>query len=450
MMWSRSHSPETRGARKESRWRLALALAGYNLLLVPLLPVLAGWLLWRLAVRRKVLGCWRHRLGLTPRLARGGGPRVWLHAVSAGEMAAVRPVLDALRASLPDGHFAISTVTPAGMAVGRRGCQGADAFFYLPFDLCPSMAAAVCRLRPGLVVVTEKELWPNFLGLARLAGAAVLVVNGRVSDRMMGRASWAGGVVRWLYGLPHHFCVQSRQDASRLTQLGVPPARVTIAGNTKVDSMSVRDTEAEARLASSLGINGEAQWLVAGSTHPGEEEVVVEAFLRIREAIPGARLLIAPRHLERVAAVSAMLAQRGLSVALRSDAAAGAEEAVVVLDTMGELRAAYGLAAAAFVGGTLVPVGGHNLLEPVAAGRAVLFGPHTENCADVADLVLQAGVGFRVSDAEELVQQFIDLVRDTGHQDRIASYGRALIEQQRGAAQRCAAVARALLEARAA
>jgi 3-deoxy-D-manno-octulosonic-acid transferase len=209
--------------------------------------------------------------------------------------------------------------------------------------------------------------------------------------------------------------------------------------------MAERDRALEARLGQEIGVAEGEVWLVAGSTHAGEEEAVVEAFLAIREQLPTARLLLAPRHLERVADVSAVLAERGLTVARRSEGAAS-PEAVVVLDTMGELRAAYALGAACFVGGTLAPIGGHNPLEPAAVGRAALFGPYTANCADVADLVLEAGVRFRVEGAKELAEQFLRIVQDAAWQERLAQEGPALVDSQRGAAQRCANIALALLQ----
>ena len=428
----------------KERRAIQLGLVAYNLGMLLLSPVLLFWLLWRLGVKRKGLGVWRHRLGLVPRPPAEATPRVWLHAVSAGEMGSIKPVLDALRAARPEAYLALSTITPAGMTVAEKTCAAADARFYLPFDWSDCMALALWRVRPHLVVVAEKELWPNLLGLARLYGMSTLVVNGRVSDRMMRRARRARGSVRWLYRLPACFCVQSEVDAARLAELGVPAERVIVAGNTKADAMALRDPAAEAKLAQEIGAAAGEVWLVAGSTHPGEEEIVVEAFARIRAELPAARLLLAPRHITRVAEVSARLTAHGLTVARRSEGVPP-PEAVVLLDTMGELRAAYGLATVGFVGGTLVPIGGHNLLEPVAAGRAVLFGPHTESCADVAELVLQAGVGVRIADAEEMAREFLRLARDAVAQEHVAARGAALIEAQRGAAQRCANVAAALI-----
>jgi len=438
------HSRHLHPKQGPGRLPLALELLAYNLLLVGSFPAMALWLAWRLLVRRKPLGEWQHRLGFVPPSKPGRTPRIWVHAVSAGEIAAAAPVINRLRQVFPGAWIAVSMHTETGMVVAQKTCEDADALFYLPFEWPGCIAAALCRLRPHLIVIVEKELWPNLLGMARLMRARVLVVNGRVSQRMLNRARWGPCFVRWLYRLPHLLCVQSPQDAARLRHLGISSEPLIVAGNTKVDALTHRPGEAEARLARDLAIAGHEVWLVAGSTHMGEEEVVVDAFRRIRDANPSARLLLAPRHLERVPAACAMVAQRGLSVARRTEPNPSRGQ-VIVLDTMGELRTAYGFASAGFVGGTLVPVGGHNLLEPLAAGTAVLFGPHTHNCADVADLVLQSGVGFRVRGAEDLAQEFLRIAADAEVKSQIALRARALIEQQRGAAARCVSAACTLL-----
>ncbi len=437
-------TPVAERRHRPARPRLVLGLVLYNLALLVLSPLLLVWLLSR-AARGKRLGNWRHRLGFVPRAPQTAATRVWLHAVSAGEMAALQPVFARLREALPDAHLVVSTITATGMTVAEKQCAAASARFYLPFDWGDCIALALLRLRPQLIVVTEKELWPNFLGLARLTGAEVLIVNGRVSDRMRARAHRFPWLVRWLHQLPSCLCVQSEEDATRLVAIGVPRERIVVAGNTKADSMAARDLRAEAQLAEALAARPDDLWLVAGSTHPGEEEIVLDAFARVRARLPQARLLLAPRHPDRVAAVCVRLVERGFAVACRTEGAPP-PEAVVVLDTMGELRAAYALGLIGFVGGTLVPIGGHNLLEPVAAGRPVLFGPHTESCADVADLVLEAGVGFRIATAEELAAWFLRLAADAPRRAQFASAGAALVASQQGAAQRCVNIAQALLQ----
>jgi len=425
---------------------LAMKLLAYDLILLAFLPLIAIWLLWRTLVKRKPIGHWRHRFGIVPRLPAGASPRIWVHAVSAGEMAAARPVVAELRRRFPRAGIALSTHTDTGMAVARPTCAEADAIFYFPFDWPDTMAIAMWRLSPQLLVVVEKELWPNFLAVGRLLDARVLVVNGRVSDRMVTRARWVPGFVKWLYRLPDRLCLQSDRDASRLRRLDPASAgRIVVAGNTKADTLAQRDRAAEEKLVRQLGIAPDELWLVAGSTHEGEEEQVVEAFLSIRDQLPQARLLLAPRHPERVAQVSAMVAERGLDVVRRSEGREERPEAVVVLDTMGELRAAYAFAAAGLVGGTLVPIGGHNLLEPPAVGVSVLFGPHTENCADAADLVLEVGVGFRVAGAAELAAEFLRIAANKDLRASISARATRLVAQQRGAAARCVDAAVELL-----
>jgi 3-deoxy-D-manno-octulosonic-acid transferase len=427
---------------------LAAQLLVYDLVLLALVPLAVLWLGWRGAVKRKPVGNILERLGLVPRLPAGRCPRIWIHAVSAGEMAAARPVIAELRRRFPGAGIAVSTHTDTGMALARNICDEVDVLFYLPFDWPDTMVLALWRLRPQLILVVEKELWPNMLALGRLFGARVLAVNGRVSDRMMSRARWLPGFVRWLYRLTDRLCVQSATDAERLRRIAPGSrVRVVVAGNTKADTLAARDRRAEERVAQDIGALDSHLWLVAGSTHPGEEEQIVDAFVKIREKEPRARLLLAPRHVDRVAQVSAMLAQRGLHVVRRSEGREDHAEAVVILDTMGELRAAYALGAAGFVGGTLVAVGGHNLLEPTAVGVASLFGPHTENCSDTADLLSAEGVGFAVGGPEELAREFLRLAGDDARRREIARRAGGLIARQRGASFRCAEVAAELLEA---
>ncbi len=427
--------------------RLALELLAYNLLLLPLLPIMAAWLAWRTIVAHKPIGRWSDRLGLVPSLPPARGPRIWVHAVSAGEMTAAAPVVAELRRRFPQSAIAVSTHTDAGMRMARRSCTAADAFLYLPFDLLAPIGLALLRIRPDLVVIVEKELWPNLLAAARLRGAAVIAVNGRVSDRMVRRARVVPSLVRRLYALVDAICVQSREDADRLRGIGLsgPHPAILLAGNTKVDALADRDLAGELLLADALAASADEKWLVAGSTHPGEEAQVVEAFLAVRAREPSARLLLAPRHLERLPEVFALLAERGLRTVARSEGRPPGSDAVVVLDTMGELRAAYALGSAAFVGGTLVPIGGHNLLEPPAVGVPVMFGPHTENCADTADLLLGAGVGLRVSDAAALAAEFLGIARDPGRRAALAQRAEELVNAQRGASARCVSAAAELL-----
>jgi tetraacyldisaccharide 4'-kinase len=397
-----------------------LSLIAYNLILASFLPVILAWGLWRLA-RGKSRQGWAQRFGLLGETAvqakrkRGISqtPRIWVHACSVGEVNAVRPVIQILRKRLPDALIFLSTITPTGQAQARRFCKEADSIFYFPFDVLPCMWLALRRLRPDLCILTEKELWPNFLALCRINEIPVVVVNAIVSDRTVSRAKWFGGFMRWLAGMVTFFSAQTEQYRSRLLALRVKPQRIGVDGNTKFDKPAPEPGK-EKTLAELLGWGPETLSLAAGSTHAGEEEVVLEAFQRLRRKHPMARLLIAPRHPERTSDVASRIEKSGLRWVRRSELQAepsggrsnaegwGANK-VVILDTIGELPLAYRLAKAAFVGGSLVShVGGHDPLEVAAEGKPVFFGPHMRNCRDIASLLQEEEVGFMVRNAAEL------------------------------------------------
>jgi 3-deoxy-D-manno-octulosonic-acid transferase len=426
-----------------------LSLVGYNLLLLPALPWLLLWGIWRLVVGRKARAGWAQRLGFSPRPRPGKGYRIWVHAVSAGEMTAAAPVVTALVRQAPGAQLLVSTTTPAGRQMGRRLCPEAEAVFYFPLDLWPCVRLSLGRLRPELVILTEKELWPNFLALASLRRIPVLLVNGRLSQRTLARARRFPVLWRWAFGHLTWACLQSETDRRRLLAIGADPARLEVAGNTKFDYLLSRARSGEGELSLLLA-RPEARWIVAGSTHPGEEEALLEAFVRIRPRLsesPALRLLIAPRHVERAEEVVRLAEGRGLRAARRSRGPLEEAE-VVVLDTMGELGAAYGLGAVAFVGGSLAPVGGHNVIEPLARGCPVLFGPHVESCQDLAELALSAGAAFQVRTARELAEGLLRMLEDEAVRRQAAARGRALVEANAGAAGRCAVRAVRLLSAR--
>ncbi len=339
----------------------------YNLFVLVAFPWLIGWLHLPLAVPEEGPGVLAQQAGTGAPRPKVPGPRIWLHAVSAGRdggpAAGGRAAARGPAEGLPGGLYHHPDRVHGGAA---RRAANAGAIFYLPFDWVECIALALRRVRPDLMVVTERELWPNFLGLARFLGVEVLLVNGRVSDHQRLRARWMPWVERGRYQLPSCLCVQSEEDAAGLIEMGVPKERVVVAGNTKADTMGARNLAAEEALAQALGATPEESWLVAGSTHPGEEEIVLAAFARIRQRVPArAPAACAPAPGTRGHSVCARVTAAGFPVARRSEGTPSAE-AVVVLDTMGELRSAYALGPVGFVGGTLAPIGGHNLL---GAGR---------------------------------------------------------------------------------
>jgi len=395
----------------------------YNGLLTVSFPAVAAYYLARMATHGTLGRNWRQRLGLLCsddlRALRPGAERIWVHAVSAGETVAAAPVIAELAAVRPQADIVLSTTTPAGQRVAPKAAPQARATIYFPIDLLPSAAAALRAVRPEVCIQVETELWPNFLALARRRGAFTAVVNGRV----------------WRTAL---FCMQSAADAERIIALGADPRRVLVTGNTKFDQASAGVSELAAEgLRAQLGLADDDLVLVAGSTHPGEDEVVLDAFGIIAAQQPRARLVIAPRHIERTAAVEALASGRGFTTIRRSDGARGDNRPVLLLDTMGELAVAYRLAEVAFVGGSLAPIGGHSLLEPLACGKPILFGPHMHKQADIARIVRAAGVGSVVRDARGLAADVLQHMNE-GNRADFAARCRALFEANRGAARRCA------------
>lgn len=374
-----------------------------------------------------------------------GSPRFWVHAVSVGEVVAASSVVMALRRHFPNAWVLVTTVTETGMRTARQRILGANAFAFLPFDLMPFPQWAMERVRPDALILTETELWGNLMHAAKEIGAKVLLVNGRISDATFARAQTPLGKAVYGWLLSHlDFCLmRSELDAERLRQLGVPPDRLQVVGDVKLDQPQVRLSERqreEWRLE--LGLiplkNTAPLLFVAGSTHEGEELIVLRAYQRLLSSLPGLRLLLAPRHLERVERVMALVREMGFSPVRRSLCAGKPLRAkeVLVLDTVGELAKLYGLAAVAFVGGSLIPRGGHNLMEPVLHGVPVLFGPYVDNFRPHAQLLRREGIGFLVRDENELAQTAWKLLSLEPLRRAIAWQAEQLLSRHRGAAER--------------
>jgi 3-deoxy-D-manno-octulosonic-acid transferase len=393
----------------------------------------------------------RHYLATLPgRCGRHRGEAVqgalWLHAVSVGEVGVAATLARDLPAELP---LLVTTVTPTGQARARAAFAGRGAVAYLPFDLAFAVDRFFARFHPRALVLVEGDYWPLVLATARRRGLPVAVVNGRVSDRGFGRMRRLRPLVRRLLGGVDRFGVQSDLDRERLLALGVPAERVVVTGNLKYETAEPRrDRALEARLSE---LAGGRPILVAGSTMAGEEGEVAAAFAALGGG-ERALLLLAPRHPERCGEVAALVAGRGFAVARRSalggEGASGGEAAggaaagsggrtdVLLLDTMGELAGLYAAAAAAFIGGTLVPTGGHNPLEPARLGVAVAAGPSMENFREVARRFDAAGAWRRVADAGELARVWGEWLADPVAAREQGARAAALVALNRGAAER--------------
>lgn len=384
------------------------------------------------------------RLGFVP--LRPGPLRFWVHAVSVGEVTAAVPLVRGLRARWPDTAVVVSTVTGTGARVARDRLRESEATFVLPLDLAHVARRAVARVRPRCFLALETELWPNlFLSLDE-AGIPVGVVNGRISDRSFRRYCRVRGLIRRVLGRVALFAMQSEEDARRIVALGAPGERVVVTGNLKMDAPRP-DPSLAATWRTRLGLGPEELVWVAGSTHPGEETAVLDAFAAVRGQFPRLRLVLAPRHPERAAEVEGLARARGIEPVRRSRLGAAPPGAVVLLDTVGELAGLYGVADVVFVGGSLVPVGGHNAIEPAAWGRVTVFGPHMHNFREAARALEEAGGALRLGGPAELAPTVAALLGDPGGRAVRGAAARATVEAHRGACERTLAALARILEA---
>jgi len=404
------------------------------------------WIPWVLSARKRRKN-FPERLGLRglPSLPSAGDrPRVWVHAVSVGETLAAAPLLRKLRERAPDALLLLSNVTLTGREIGGKALGDiVDAGFYFPFDIPSLCGRFLERLRPDVVVIVETEIWPNFLAECASRGIPAVIVNGRLSER-----SFRGYLrLRWFFAPVlrtfRAISAQSREDAERFVELGAPGGIVSVGGNLKYDLFP---PEPKAGGLSTL-LAGEkaagALWVIAGSTHEGEEEAVLRAFLAARRINPALKLLLAPRHPERFGVVEALLAREGIESTRRTVLPADARATgapVVLLDSVGELAGAYAAADLAFVGGSLVPKGGHNVLEPAGHGVPTLVGPHMENFREIAATFLSAGALFQVTGESELAERFARFAADPGVFVETGRRARELFESFHGASDRNAAV----------
>lgn len=378
---------------------------------------------------------------------RGTRP-VWLHAVSVGEVLAVSGLLRALRVGRPDLPVLVSTVTETGQAVAAERLGDLQARIYFPFDLPGCVGRALGAIRPRLVLLAETELWPNFLRACGARAIPVVLVNGRISPRSFPRYRLARPFLRRVLQDLTLCLMQSEADAERLRSLGAPADRVRVLGNLKYDlrvaPVSANEREAWRR---SLSIPEGAPVLVAGSTHRGEEEAAVAALSALRTVEPEARLVLAPRHPERLAEAEATAAAAGFACGCWSARpfAPSFLPPVILVDTLGELARLYALGTVVFVGGSLVPVGGHNILEPAQHGSPILFGAHMANFAEMAAAFLAEGAAVQVPDAAGLVAAVLGLVTDPARAKRLGEAAATLLERHRGATARTVAALEVLL-----
>lgn len=415
----------------------------YSLATLVALVALSPLFVYQALRHKKYVGSLRQRLGYLPvSFNLDADASIWVHAVSVGEVLSARPVIAELRRRYPALRIFLSTTTMSGQQVARRSVTDVDGVFYFPFDWLFTVRRTLDLVRPRLFVMVENEIWPNLLRECRRRDIRTVVVNGRISGRSFPRYRLIKPFFRRVLADIDRFCVQGEETAGRLLALGADPARVTITGSLKFDSLDsgALPGRGPARVLRFFRVAPGRPVFIAGSTMKGEDEAVIRAFNRVRTAMGSSNplFIIAARHPERFGEVERLCRAEGLSTARRSELPIDAEPRcdAVVLDTIGELAQLYSIATAVFVGGSLVPAGGHNILEPALYGKPIVFGPHMENFAEIADTFLSNSAAIQVGSDRELEEAVVGLMGDPVRRARLGAAARALIDANRGAKDR--------------
>jgi 3-deoxy-D-manno-octulosonic-acid transferase len=404
----------------------------------------APYYLWKrrdeLAGRR-----WRERFGLLPEsFQQAERSAIWVHAVSVGETLAVVRLVRGLQALFPDRRIFLSSVTPAGRAAGESRLPSVAGRFYLPMDWRGAVRAVLKRIQPSLLVIVETELWPNLLRASHEFGARVILVNARLSTRSFRRYRWLRPLMRRVLEPVDMICAQTETDAERFRDLGVSPQRIILSGNLKFDSEPPRLAPFPRLLEKAVGLAGRGPIMIAASTMPGEEPLALKAWSKVRAEYPRALLILAPRHPARFDEVAQILSDSGYSYTRRTHLASQEPEIasqvaapqVLLLDSIGELAGILELADVVFMGGSLVPTGGHNILEAAYWAKPVLFGLHMENFQDITRLFLEANACVQVQGAEELAESVLKLFGSRVAAQQLGERGRQVLEKQMGATAR--------------
>lgn len=411
-------------------------------LVAPVVIAMEGWReLWNPAHRGRL----RQRLGfIAPQDLPGC---VWVHAVSVGEVQAATAFVRALEARFPGRSIVITTVTPTGAQRARELLGARVRHCYLPYDLPGSVRRFLDRLRPQVAIVLETEIWPTLYAALGRRGVPLVIASARLSARSVDRYRRMASLLRETLSRGVLIGAQTAADAERFRAIGAAPERIVVTGNVKLD-MEIPQAAIDAGLGFRRALDGRPAW-IAGSTHEGEEAAVLAAHAIVRARHPEALLMLVPRHPQRFDAVRGLLRRQGCAYAQRSSGdLPGPEHEVFLVDTLGELQMFYAAADVAFVGGSLVPVGGHSLLEPAVLGLPILSGPHTHNAQEIADLLLGSGALAIVGAAGELGQRVAGCLDEPARARADGARGREAVAQSRGAVGRLVAMVAPLLSPR--
>ncbi|HST21289.1 MAG TPA: 3-deoxy-D-manno-octulosonic acid transferase [Blastocatellia bacterium] len=427
----------------------------YSLALTILFLALLPYFIYQAIRHGKYAASFKERLGWLPVSSLSDGRKtIWVHAVSVGEFLAARPLVERIKRELPDFRLVVSTTTLTGQRLARaESTERFDAVFYFPFDWTFAVRRSLNRVKPSLVVILETELWPNFLRECRRRGILTVIANGRISPRSFARYKRVRRFIARALNDVSLLIMQSEADAERASLLGARAGKLRVCGNLKYDiasesqSSNLKSETAE-KIDNLFALSSSHQLIIAGSTAPGEENILLAAFGKARkqQGLADARLILAPRHPERFNEVASLIAQSGFRFARRSENAVDSQAAdVILLDTIGELAALYRFAAVVFVGGSLVPRGGHNIIEPALYAKPIIVGPHTENFRQIVSDFAQADAVVQISATDEAVssrftKELIRLLSDTESAQAMGARAREILHKSRGATE-CAIAA---------
>jgi 3-deoxy-D-manno-octulosonic-acid transferase len=416
--------------------------AFYSAVILVLAVVLSPWFAYQAIRYRKYIGSLAQRMGYLPvSFNLDADDSIWIHAVSVGEALTARALVADLRERYPGLKLFLSTTTLTGQQIARTRLQDVDAVFFFPFDWPPFVNRTLRLVRPKLFIMMETEIWPNLLRACRKQGVKTVLVNGRISSRSYPRYRLARPFFRHVLADVDRFCMQSEESARRIVDIGADPARVTVTGSLKFESLESPGAAAgrgAGRVLRYFRLPASRPVFMAASTIKGEEEAVLAAFAAVRRAHPSALLVLAPRKPERFGDAEALARAEGLRVVRRTELSVDAEPRadVVILDSIGELAQLFQVATVVFVGGSLVDHGGHNILEPAVHGKPIVFGPYVQNFAEIAAAFLREQAAVQVTDKGSLTPVVVRLMGDPVERARLGAAARALVEANRGATPR--------------
>lgn len=408
----------------------------YSVLLYLLLP----FILLRLLIRGRKAPAYLNRWAERFAYYQGAqtGSVIWFHTVSVGEAEAAFPLINQLAELYPASEILVTTTTPTGSARVKVFLGHRVQHVYLPYDTPGAMRRFYRRFKPRIGIILETEIWPNMLHQAKQHGVPTLIVNARLSEKSAKAYARLASFTRQTLADITQVCAQTELSAERFIALGLAPEKVSVPGNIKFDMRLPANLSEQAEVIRRDWFQQRPSW-IAASTHDGEDGKILDAFAELKQEFSNSLLVLVPRHPERFDAVAKLCEKRGYSVTRRSEhRGTRVSSDVFLLDSLGELRLYYGTVDVAFVGGSLVPTGGHNMLEPAALAVPILFGPYVHNFTDISQRLLEQQAAAQVADQQQLASQLIDLLRHSEKRDLMGSAGHRFVEQNKGAVEKVA------------